>query len=277
MRYMKFFSIIAACILCTACQKTEWDTIIPDPSSLYGNNSITEENLVTIKQLKENYKGVWNSSTDMNMLISTETKIKGRVTGNDIRGNIYKQFMLQDETGAIIVCVNESGISGYLAEGQEIIMDLKGLYIGGYRKMPEIGMPYNGTGIGRMSKDVFQKHFKFTNGGIKAVEPIAFDINMDKDEHCGKLVTLRGVSFKPVLDPAGSFAPGDGSVAITGGCVNRELSSFSSSKIVIRTSTYAKFAANPLPQGPVDITGIATRYNNTWQILIRKENDIIRK
>jgi hypothetical protein len=51
--------------------------------------------------------------------------------------------------------------------------------------------------------------------------------------------------------------------------------------VVIRTSTYAKFAAKKLPYDEVNkralkcnITGIATRYNNTWQIQIRKESDI---
>ena len=53
------------------------------------------------------------------------------------------------------------------------------------------------------------------------------------------------------------------------------------SKVVIRTSTYAKFAANLLPYDEVNkkprvvnITGIATRYRDTWQVLIRKESDI---
>ena len=29
-----------------------------------------------------------------------------------------------------------------------------------------------------------------------------------------------------------------------------------------------------MPTGAVTLTGIATRYNNTWQILIRKTSDI---
>jgi DNA/RNA endonuclease YhcR with UshA esterase domain len=29
-----------------------------------------------------------------------------------------------------------------------------------------------------------------------------------------------------------------------------------------------------MPKGAITITGIATRYNNTWQILIRKTSDI---
>ena len=280
MKAIKYFAIATFCLLAAACEKTEWDVITPAPSELYGNNSITNDNIVTIAQLKQMYPNVFASS-DENALVDRDVKIKARVTGNDLRGNIYKQFMVQDETGAIIIAVNESGISGYMAEGQEIIIDLKGLYIGGYRKQPEIGAPYNGSSIGRMQKDVFQKHFKFTGSAIQPVQPIDFDINMNKDEHCAKLVTLRNVTFADA-DGTATYAPGDNSAPIVGGCVNRTLKGISSSKLVIRTSTYAKFAANKLPYDDVNkkpravnITGIATRYNDTWQILIRKESDVV--
>jgi len=279
MKAIKYFAIATFCLLAAACEKTEWDVITPTPSELYGNNSITNDNIVTIAQLKQMYPNVF-ASTDENALVDRDVKIKARVTGNDLRGNIYKQFMVQDETGAIIIAVNESGISGYMAEGQEIIIDLKGLYIGGYRKQPEIGAPYNGSSIGRMQKDVFQKHFKFTGSALQPVQPIDFDINMNKDEHCAKLVTLKNVTFADA-NGTNTYAPGDNSVPVVGGCVNRALTGISSSKLVIRTSTYAKFAANKLPYDEVNkkprvvnITGIATRYNDTWQILIRKESDI---
>ncbi len=262
-----------------ACEKTEWDVYTPNGAELYGNNSIDDNNIITIAQLKSDYPNVF-ASTDQNRLVDKDIKIKGRVTANDIRGNIYKQFVMQDETGAIIVAVNESGMSGYLAEGQEIVMSLKDLYVGGYRMQPEIGAPYNVTSIGRMQKDVFQKHFKFTSSPIQHVQPIDFDINMDKNENCGKLVTLKNVTFSDA-NGTNTFAPGDGSASIVGGCVNRGITGYSTSKLVIRTSTYAKFAANKLPYDEVNkrprvvnITGIATRYSNTWQILIRKESDI---
>ena len=281
MKALRYLTIAAACLLSMACQKTEWDVITPNPTELYGNNSITDDNIITIAQLKNDYPNVF-ASTDQNAYVEKDIKIKARVTGNDIRGNIYKQFMVQDETGALIVAVNESGISGYLAEGQEIVISLKGLYVGGYRQQPEIGSPYNGNSIGRMQKDVFQKHFKFTGGAIQPVQPMQIDnINqLNLNDDCGKLVTLKNVSFSEA-DGTATFAPGDGSAAIVGGCVNRSISGYSTSKLVIRTSTYAKFAANKLPYDEVNkkphvvnITGIATRFNSTWQILIRKESDI---
>ena len=52
------------------------------------------------------------------------------------------------------------------------------------------------------------------------------------------------------------------------------LTGINSSQLVVRTSTYADFAAVPLPTGRVNITGIFTRFRNTWQILIRQKSDI---
>ena len=284
MKTIHYIAIAATCLLAFACTKGgEWDIPEVNPVTLYGNNSINEENIISIAELKSRYPNVF-ASTDENKLIEDDIKIRGRVTANDLRGNIYKQFMLQDSTGAIIVAVNESGISGYLAEGQEIILALKDLYIGGYRKQPEIGMPYNTTSIGRMQKDIFQKHFRYAgNIDTTAIRPMDFDVNMNKEEHCAKLVTLKDVSFTPV-DGLGTLAPDtalDKTVSLVGGCVNRALNEYPESKVVIRTSSYAKFAAMKLPYDEVNkkprkcnITGVATRFNDVWQILIRKESDI---
>lgn len=282
MKTIKYLAIAVISLLFAACQDTEWDVITPKGDELYGNNSITEDGIITIKQLKEKYPNIFNA-TDQNAKIEDDIKIKGRITGNDIRGNIHKQFVIQDETAAIVVDVNENGMSGYLAEGQEIILALKGLYIGGNAKQPEIGYPYQGSSIGRMSRSIFHQHFKLTKSPIQPIQPIIFDETMNKDEHCGKLVTLKNVSFANA-DGVSTFAPGDSSVTILGGCVNRALNQYPESKVVVRTSTYAKFAANKLPYDEVNkqprvvnITGIATRHlknSDTWQILIRKESDI---
>ncbi|MCK8622851.1 DUF5689 domain-containing protein [Prevotella sp. E13-27] len=283
MKTIKYFAMAIACVAFAACQG-DWDEPTTSP---YGNSSINDENIITIAQLKADYPNVFASS-DQNVKIDKDIKIKGRVTGNDIGSNLYKQFTLQDETGAIIVAVNQSGMHGFLAEGQEIVIDLKDLYIGGYGKQPEIGQPYNGTSIGRMNKELFQQHFKYTGSiDANAIQPIDFDVDMDKDANCGKLVTLKNVSFALVAG-LGTFAPDsalDKTVTIKAGCVNRALNEYSASDLVVRTSTYAKFAAKKLPIDEAtgkplkcNITGIATRYasgnKDTWQILIRKESDI---
>ena len=275
--YLLIFAL--ACTLFSSCMNGDWDEPDFNGAAPYGNNSLTEQNVITIAELIKKYPNVF-ASTDQNKQIDEDIMIKGRITGNDVGGNIYKQVTLQDTTAAIIIAINEGGLNGYLAEGSEILVDLKGLYIGGYRKQPEIGAPYNGNSIGRMQKDIWAKHFKILGSpDASLIQPVDFStIKNEMDANCAKLVTLKDVTFKEA-DGKSTFSTGTS----TGNAVNQELDGYGS-KVVIRTSTYADFAAIPLPYDNVakkklkcDITGIATRYNSTWQILIRKTSDIVVK
>lgn len=275
--YLLIFAL--ACTLFSSCMNGDWDEPDFNGAAPYGNNSLTEQNVITIAELIKKYPNVF-ASTDQNKQIDEDIMIKGRITGNDVGGNIYKQVTLQDNTAAIIIAINEGGLNGYLAEGSEILVDLKGLYIGGYRKQPEIGAPYNGSSIGRMQKDIWAKHFKILGSpDASLIQPVDFNtIKKEMDANCAKLVTLKDVTFKEA-DGKSTFSTGTS----TGNAVNQELDGYGS-KVVIRTSTYADFAAIPLPYDNVakkklkcDITGIATRYNSTWQILIRKTSDIVVK
>ena len=275
--YLLIFAL--ACTLFSSCMNGDWDEPDFNGAAPYGNNSLTEQNVITIAALIKKYPNVF-ASTDQNKQIDEDIMIKGRITGNDVGGNIYKQVTLQDNTAAIIIAINEGGLNGYLAEGSEILVDLKGLYIGGYRKQPEIGAPYNGSSIGRMQKDIWAKHFKILGSpDASLIQPVDFSkIKNEMDANCAKLVTLKDVTFKEA-DGKSTFSTGTS----TGNAVNQELDGYGS-KVVIRTSTYADFAAIPLPYDTVakkklkcDITGIATRYNSTWQILIRKTSDIVVK
>lgn len=269
------------CALFSSCMNGDWDEPDFKGGAPYGNNSLTEQNVITIAELIKKYPNVF-ASTDQNKQIDEDIMIKGRITSNDVGGNIYKQVTLQDGTAAIIIAINEGGLNGYLAEGAEILVDLKGLYIGGYRKMPEIGAPYNGNSIGRMQKDIWAKHFKIVGTpDASVIQPIDFNTIKDTklmDANCGKLVTLKDVTFKQA-DGKSTFVTGTSQ----GNAVNQELDGYGS-KVVVRTSTYADFAAMTLPYDSeakkklkADITGIATRYNSTWQILIRKTSDIVVK
>lgn len=271
------------CALFSSCMNGKWDEPDFNGGAPYGNNDIVEKNVITIDSLIRKYPNVF-ASTDQNKQINEDIMIKGRITGNDVGGNIYKQVVLQDSTAAIIIAINEGGLNGYLAEGVEILVDLKGLYIGGYRKMPEIGAPYNGNSIGRMQKDIWANHFKIVGSPdttvIKAIDFNTINSSSENimNANCGKLVTLKDVTFKQA-DGKATFSTGIES----GNAVNQELDGYLST-VVIRTSTYADFAAMTLPYDSeakkklkADITGIATRYNSYWQILIRKTSDIVVK
>jgi hypothetical protein len=256
----------------------DWDIPGTDGSE-FGNQAVTETNLVSIAQLKQKYATViYNGSYEQ---FEELTQIKGVVTGNDVQGNLYSQVAIEDGTGSMIICIAQGGLYGQMQVGREIIIELKGLYIGGYGQQPEIGTPYtnaNGrTYVSRMSRAIWQQHYKIL--GMKSVSPIDFDKTKLGDanymkENCGRLMTIRGVKFQGANGTKVYAADKDKDAANS---VNRSLQGISSNQLVVRTSTYADFAKTPLPQGEVDITGIFTRYNNTWQVLIREENDVVKK
>lgn len=278
--------LVLACSLFTGCMDDDWDT--PNTEALnkaYGNQEIAETNVITIGSLKEKYESVINASTNSYEQITEDVQIKGRVVGNDIGGNIYNEVSIDDGTGAILICISQGGLFSYLPVGQEIVVDLKGLYIGGYGKQAEIGMPYtNAKGnsyLSRMSRVLWNKHFKLT-GVADASKVVAeeFDVSKrTKEEYFtannGKLMTIKNVEFTNA-DGKTTFAPSDEKDAANS--VNRGLSQngkpIATSSIVVRTSSYADFAAKQLPTGKLNITGVFTRYRTTWQILIRDERDI---
>lgn len=278
--------LVLACSLFTGCMDDDWDT--PNTEALnkaYGNQEIAETNVITIGSLKEKYESVINASTNSYEQITEDVQIKGRVVGNDIGGNIYNEVSIDDGTGAILICISQGGLFSYLPVGQEIVVDLKGLYIGGYGKQAEIGMPYtNAKGnsyVSRMSRVLWNKHFKLT-GVADASKVVAeeFDVSKHTNEEYftannGKLMTIKNVEFTNA-DGKTTFAPSDEKDAANS--VNRGLSQngkpIATSSIVVRTSSYADFAAKQLPTGKLNITGVFTRYRTTWQILIRDERDI---
>ena len=283
MKQLKYFLIALVCTLFASCMGEDYAS--PNlEGSPYGNNELKETNVLTIQQLKDKYSNVINNSSMEE--VTEDIQIKGIITGNDIGGNIYNEVSLQDATGALLVCIAQGGLYGPLPLGQEVLISLKGLMIGGYGQQPEIGGVYTNTktltqSIGRMSRYLWNSHYKLIGKADPArAEALmeTFDISQMSNAnylaaHCGKLMKIKGVTLKDA-DGKKVYAPDDGSVALTANCANRAFAGIDQNSLVLRTSTYADFANTIMPQGEHDIVGIFTRYRNTWQILLRTIDDV---
>ena len=254
------------------------------PAAPYGNNSLREKNVISIADLKTQFATIINSDNGYKQ-IEKDMMIKAVVTGNDVSGNIYNQVSVQDASGAIIIAINGSGLSGYLPVGQEILVNLKGLYIGSYKKLPQIGgvntkLSDGSLGMGKIERAIWNEHFKILNPGeadASTVVPEEFDLTKltdaaYMDANVGKLMTLKKVKFASA-NGTNVWAPDDTNTSLE--LIDAETGKkISSSNLVVRNSGYSKFANEVVPQGVFDITGIFTRYNNTWQIVLRNTDDL---
>lgn len=281
----------------TSCMDDDWKAPSGDTPA-YGNNTLQEKNVVSIAELKTKY-GITKDMINDTVRIDDGIQIKGVVTGNDAEGNIYNEIALQDETGGILVCIAQGGLCGQIQVGQEILIDLGGLYIGAYRSQPQIGVPYTSTSTSgaksvypsRIARAEWQTRFKLI-GKPDAKKLVAkeFDYESLKGnetelyKYAGCLVKATGVGFAKA-DGKTTYAP-KSEGASTGYGVMRAFKNMSTGKdyttneFGVRTSCYSDFAAEKLPEGKLTVTGILTcyksqkKYNATAQILMRQQSDV---
>lgn len=281
----------------TSCMDDDWKAPSGDTPA-YGNNTLQEKNVVSIAELKTKY-GITKDMINDTVRIDDGIQIKGVVTGNDAEGNIYNEIALQDETGGILVCIAQGGLCGQMQVGQEVLIDLGGLYIGAYRSQPQIGVPYTSTSSSgakstypsRIARAEWQTRFKLI-GKPDATKLVAkeFDYESLKGnetelyKYAGCLVKATGVGFAKA-DGKTTYAP-KSEGASTGYGVMRAFKNMSTGKdyttneFGVRTSCYSDFAAEKLPEGKLTVTGILTcyksqtKYKATAQILMRQQSDV---
>jgi len=298
MKTLKYLFLVAACAMLAACEKTDWDE--PTNGITYAELS---GKLITISELKSMSAVKKAISTDYRdgtsfTEITDSLLIKGYVTANDVSGNIYKYVTIQDETGAIEVGVAQGGLFGYLPIGAEVLIDLRGLYVGNYRMQPKIGYPGTNTNnqkdqLNAMSWAMWVSHYALTGNKMSREEvdnrfmTVFADgknkTSWDMDEDAGKLGILKNVTFKN-----GSYYDNNAGSTVTvtynadskyadpigiGNSVSWYFKEQSTS-VMLYNSNYSDFAAETLPQGKVNIRGIFVRYNKYWELIIRDLNDV---
>lgn len=243
---------------------------------------------ITISELKTNFA----DTTQLCPLRENGTPyiIHGRVVSSDASGNIYKSLVIQDETAAMAISLNQSSTYVDYRIGQEIVMNVSGLYIGYYNGLQQLGMlgsPYNGEAqLTFMNYDDFLGHTEL-NGlpdqdvqyvtpteAWPAEHPYCIVSNIGQLPTAGEdfrnmqsqLVEFRNVSF--VDGGKETFAPYQESV-------NRNIRDAQGNELIVRNSGYSTFYNLTLPEGTGTVRGILSYYGGAWQLLLRTKYDVI--
>lgn len=269
MKAIKYLSILVLSLIATSCMNDFDDPLFNEPP--FGNNEIGEATH-TIAELKAKYSSTISGNSVQQ--ITDTIIIEGVVVANDESGNVYKQIIINDATGAMVIGINDVGLYAMAPKGQRVRIACKDLYIGGYGKMAQIGALYNGK-VGRMNKNVYPKHVRLI--GIPdptqpEMQPELIDepffTNENKND-LAKFVRLEGVEITEA-DGTALWAPEE---LQYNNVVERHIK-VGKTNIVLRMSTYADFANEAIPAGELNINGVMTRYNDYWQFVISHTTDI---
>jgi len=224
--------------------------------------NIPKANLVankTIAELKASYAGVLDS-------IEQEWIIKGIVVANDESGNFYKTLQIQDSTAGIELKLDRSYLNTYFKVGQLIYIKCKGLFLGTYGGLIQLGYKYNND-IGRIPDVMIDNHI--FRDGLPVTPPEPFILTIPDLATVGQSKLSMLVRFNNV-----SFVEAGQPFSLTTGSTNRNIKDQSGNTIILRTSNYANFASSTMPTGNGGIVGILSKYNNDWQLYIRDLTDL---
>jgi hypothetical protein len=148
----KVFLPVAAILLFailgyTSCVKKEFDS--PPDTTLNDPNLPVNK---TIWELKQMYTGVPT-------LIEDDITVAGVVVADDRSGNFYKQIIIQDTSSGMPVLINRSGLYSDFPIGRKVYIKCKGLYLGAYGGMVQIGhTPDNNNEISSIPSGLISKY-----------------------------------------------------------------------------------------------------------------------
>lgn len=264
-------------MLTTSCVKDDFSAPAPysDTTSLKANT--------TIADLKAKYPG--------KMLLIDNTMFEGRdsviiegvITSDDKAGNFYKQIFIQDSTGGIEIKISKTTLYNDYKRGQRVVVVCKGMFMGDYGGQIQIGSTYNNLGviqIGGLENDhIISQHVIKKGKTLVSVTPkniVASGFTLD---NVGTLIRLDNVQLKTLTSPIDgsklTFADKPTQTTLNHPLKQNGTDLIAGGKaVVLRTSGYAKFAGDTLPQVNCTMVGVLSYYNGIFQLLLRDTNDV---
>ncbi|MEN7551808.1 endonuclease [Rapidithrix thailandica] len=266
----KPFALLGVLLLIFSVSCVDNDFQAPDEIKLEPLPSNTAT--ISIADLKALHK---DKSDQEIVEIADGTVIVGEVISSDKAGNIYKELYLQDATGGILVRIDASVLYTEYALGQQIALDCSQLVIGSYGGNKQLGIAsvYNDEpAAGRIPAPLAQAYIrKGTISQELAIKTATVEeIFENLDAWVGHRVKIENLKVAE-SDRGKTYA--DAEKQLT---QNRYFNDGTSSKdIVLRTSGYADFAGDKLPEGSGTVVAILSRFRNTPQLYINSPADMI--
>lgn len=220
----------------------------------------------TIKALKQNHIIGAIEKIEEDLIIG------GVVVADDKTGNFYKSIAIQDETGGITVRLDGTNLYTSYPVGRKIYINLKGLYIGDYNRLIQIGGGIDNTDPSRpelspLAANLFDTYIIKGSAG-NAVTPKVVTVAELHDSLQSMLIQLDNMEFVSA-DTSKTYADVAGKQS-----VNLSVKGCTGNSVIVRTSGYASFAGENVPNGNGTLLAIYTMFGNTKQLVIRGPEDV---
>ncbi|KWW25071.1 MAG: nucleic acid-binding domain-containing protein [bacterium F082] len=185
-------------------------------------------------------------------VFTEDASVYGIITADEVSGNLYKAAFMQDRATGKAIELYLNAVSG-VRIGDSVRIYLKDVTYAMYNNLPQL------------SNFEADGHIVILANN-KPIEPKVTTIaDVNAGNHLAQLIRLENVRFTEQNTFADPTTYGNRTLA--------DPTDYSQT-VIVRTSNYANFANDSLPQGTGNLTAIATVYNNTWQLVIRSAREL---
>lgn len=233
---------------------------------------------ITLLELKEAFynSSASNYATEIGTNADGEHYIvRGRIVSNDETGNIFKTLMIEDETAGMAFSVNISKLYQNYKYGEEIAVDVTGLYIGAYGNNMQIGgAPTDREYPSRIEEEVWTEAAT-VQGDPEPDKVVVYEVTMEQLDQLkqnpsdllawqNRLVILKDMRFEKPGQPMGESQT----------TVSRYVVGPNGQRIPLRNSGYSTWWAQLQPAGTGSITAVLSYFNRDWQLMLSSSDDL---
>jgi hypothetical protein len=182
-----------------------------------------------------------------------DTSVVAVVTMDDKSGNLYKEAYIQDATGGVVVRITSPG---GLYQGDSIYINLNGTILRYYRKVFQIDSVHVDNNIVKRTV------------GVQTEPELVTIPQLSTWDYQAKLIRLENVQFVDT-DTSKTYADADNLEY-----VELTIQDEDGGTVILRSSGYAKFARQNVPNGNGSIVAVAGRYDDIVQLAIRSTQEV---
>lgn len=255
---------LMAIVFISSCRKDDFDT----PPAGGSDPDLTAN--TTIAQLKAGYV-VGNFDS-----IDTDIIISGVVIADDKSGNFYKTIVIQDSTGGIAIRIDVSDYYTQYPIGRRLFVKCKGLWLGDYNELIQLGGYVDNSNPSQPSVEpipyTLVDNFLFPGVYNINVAPKVVTIPQllsNMDFYQNTLIQLNQVEFDEP-DTGKTYAD-----MVLQQSSNLVINNCSGGSIELRSSNYATFGGDNVPNGNGSLVSVFSVFGSDAQLYIRDVYDVI--
>ncbi len=200
--------------------------------------------------------------------IGTDQYIKGSIVSSDETGNFFKSLTVSDESGGIAILVNKFDLHQDYEFGSVVYVHLQDLFISDYNGLPQLGYAASTEVVKRIPESVVRTIILSSNENI-ALAPISITVDQIDEAYINRYVEFTSMEFvDTVLSKSYAISTPEKE------SVNHPVINCNGNRLLVRTSGFADFADDVVPNGNGTIKGVLQVFGNDYQLILNYPEDV---